>query len=111
MNPLDEYIPMVEEMKQMMRGNTETVLEFVENYTGAVIAGRNQKKDTDICAGDEIINDGERCVVLWLGNRLQFPYLLHQDGSVSVWVSAFNALKEKKTGRHFDLNRIWSEIK
>lgn len=144
MNPLDEYIPMVEEMKQMMQGDTEVVSEFVESdaftklmesldeqdraatedaeqflreikkemlVTGAVIAGRNQKKDTDICAGDEIITDGERCIVLWLGNRLQFPYLLHQDGSVSVWVSAFNALKEKKTGRHFDLNRIWSEIK
>ena len=112
MNPLDEYIPMVEEMKQMIQGNTDTNKSIKEMLvTGAVIAGRNQKKDTDICAGDEIITDGERCIVLWLGNRLQFPYLLHQDGSVSVWVSAFNALKEKKTGRHFDLNRIWSEIK
>jgi len=30
-NPLDEYIPMVNEMKQMMRGNTEVVSEFVES--------------------------------------------------------------------------------
>ena len=31
MNPIDEYIPMVEEMKQMMQGNTEAVSEFVES--------------------------------------------------------------------------------
>jgi hypothetical protein len=89
-------------------GLTREMLGIEE--TGAVVAGRNQKKDIDICAGDEIITDGERCIVLWLGNRLQFPYLLHQDGSVSAWVSAFNALKEKKTGRHFDIDRIWREM-
>ena len=44
MNPLDEYIPMVEEMKQIMQGNTDekiaTLTECEESYAKGYEDGR-----------------------------------------------------------------------
>ena len=51
MNPLDEYIPMVEEMKQMMQGNTEVVSEFVESDTFEKLMESLDKQDR---AGERI---------------------------------------------------------
>lgn len=61
MNPLDEYIPMVNEMKQMMKGNTDekvsTLTECEESYAKGYEDGRKTGHEAGYKAAHEAISN------------------------------------------------------
>lgn len=61
MNPLDEYIPMVEEMKRMMQGNTDekvaTLTECEESYAKGYEDGHRAGHEAGYKAAHEAISN------------------------------------------------------
>ena len=90
-------------------GLTREMLGIEE--TGAVVAGRNQKNKRveEIKVGDEVHSD---CYNPHL--RGIVTYILRDRVCIiwkSGWVGTDYAISEfKKTGRHFDIDRIWREM-